>query len=246
MKRAGYSQLFLTFLLILPIISAVNAQTENLTNADVIALTKVGVSKEIILQKLKTSAGNYDLSVNSLIELKKAGVDDEIVAWLMTNGATRRERISTETLPAQATNDSTPPENPANYSESQPRSVAYNPDKTLTPLLALKAAKTVGIRKSTLNPSRQSLEAQLLKQETWRKFGFNLTEQTDNADLIIDIGFVPLSLVSHRYTFRIYDNRSGIVIAAGVTTSWGDLATNLAKKITLKLGEVLLTEEKQK
>jgi len=44
-----------------------------------------------------------------------------------------------------------------------------------------------------------------------------------------------MSLVTHRYVFRIYDRRTGAVIAAGETTSWGSLAENLARHIAKSL-----------
>ncbi len=242
MKLSPYLKFLLALMLVLWSVSSAHSQTETLSNLEIIEMTKVGVSKEIILQKLKTSVGNYDLSVNALIELKKAAVDDEIVAWLMANGSNRRERISTETTP----NPPAETENPATFSESQPRNLGFNPDKNLTPIQALRSAKTVGLKKSSLHPARQSLEKELLKRPTWRKLTLSITEDKENADLILDIGFVPLSLISHRYTFRLYDNRSGIVIAAGETTSWGDLATNLAKKIVKKIEEAEASEPPQK
>ncbi|HUR99745.1 MAG TPA: hypothetical protein VMZ26_16885, partial [Pyrinomonadaceae bacterium] len=55
------------------------------------------------------------------------------------------------------------------------------------------------------------------------------------ADIFVDIGFVSGSLLTHRYVYRIYDRRSGAVISAGETTSWGSLAENLARHIAKSL-----------
>jgi hypothetical protein len=108
----------------------------------------------------------------------------------------------------------------------------------LSPQEALKNAKTVAIRKSSLYPSRQSLEKALFKRKAWQKYNFNIVRLKEDADLYIEIGRIPLTLLSRRYVFRIYDRRSGTVLTAGETTSWGDLANNLAREITQKLDSV--------
>ena len=59
-----------------------------------------------------------------------------------------------------------------------------------------------------------------------------------NSDLYIEIGYVSLSWITHRYVFRVYDSRSGTIIAAGETTSWGSLAENLSKNIVRELKKI--------
>lgn len=214
-------------LIILLFACPIFAQSEILTNADIIEMAKAGLGTKVILDKIKSSACEFDGSAKSLIELKKAGVEDEVISEIIEKSKKQRERISqTEEKPKEF----------INYSESQP-----SPElKTnSTPLEILKNSKTVAIKKSTIHPSRQNLEKALLKRDEWRKFNLTLTEFEQNADLIIDIGFVPLSWITHRYTFRVFDSRSGTVLAAGETTSWGSLQENLAKNIiqSLKLME---------
>jgi hypothetical protein len=75
----------------------------------------------------------------------------------------------------------------------------------------------------------------LLKLKEWQALNLNLVNYKQSSDLIIDIGFVPFSLITHRYVWRVYDNKSGTVIAAGETTSWGNLAKNLARQISKQL-----------
>ena len=108
----------------------------------------------------------------------------------------------------------------------------------LSPKEALKNAKTIAITKSSLFPPRQELEKALLKRKDWKKYNFNIVRLKDDADLYIEIGRIPLTLISWRYVFRIYDRRSGTVLTAGETTAWGNLADNLAKKIMHKLNSV--------
>ena len=81
----------------------------------------------------------------------------------------------------------------------------------------------------------RALEKELMKRPEWKQFGLTLGRYKESADLYVEIGFIPMSLITHRYVYRIYDRRSGAVIAAGETTSWGSLAENLAKHITRSL-----------
>ena len=211
----------LTLIFIFGFSFAVFAQTETLTNSEIILMTKSGLSGELIIRKIKDSSGNYDVSTQSLIDLKKAGVSDAVIALMMD----KKDANPQPTL-----------ENPQNYSDSD--STKSTAHIVLAPKEALLSAKTIAIEKSTLNPSRQALEKELLKRPDWQKLNLNLVRYKEGADLFIEIGFVPLSLITHRYVFRVYDNKSGTVIAAGETTSWGSLAENLARNISKSLSAV--------
>lgn len=200
------------------------AQKEVLTNSLVIEMSKAGLSKEIILQKVKSSNADYDASAAALIELKKAGVDDEIIAAILEKA---------EKLPANSTSIA------QGFSENQPANEVQTFDKAVTnPKESLLSAKTVAIEKSSLNPSRQALEKALFKRKEWQKYNLTLVRYKDAADGYIEIGRIPLTWLTHRYVFRIYDRRTGTIITAGETTSWGSLAENLAREITQKLDGV--------
>lgn len=219
------------FLLIITQILAITvfAQTEVLTNKDVILMTQAGLGKELIIKKIKDSSGKYDVSAQNLIDLKKAGVDDSVIETMM-------EKAQTPTVKTDQ-----------QYSDSQPavssnNSAAYKAVSTerivLSPKEAMQNAKTVAITKSTLNPSRQALEKALLKRRDWQKYKLNIVRLKEDADLYIEIGRIPLTWLSHRYVFRIYDRQSGTILTAGETTSWGNLAENLAREITQKLNSI--------
>ncbi|MEO7674524.1 MAG: hypothetical protein ABIU09_10675 [Pyrinomonadaceae bacterium] len=62
--------------------ATVNAQ-EAMTNAEVISLAKAGLNPSLIVGKIRTSKTNFDMSTDSLIALKKAGVSDEIVGAML-------------------------------------------------------------------------------------------------------------------------------------------------------------------
>lgn len=204
---------------------AASAQTEVLLNADVVMMSKAGLSRALIVGKIKDSKGAFDVSVQGLVNLKMAGVDEEIISAMLEKSRTLRENVSVGT---------TPP----GYSDSQPV-IASVPPVVEKPADALRSAKTIALEKSSLNPSRQALEKELLKRPDWQRLNLNIVRYREGADLRVEIGFVPLSLITHRYVFRVYDNRSGTIIVAGETTSWGSLAKNLARNISVKLSGAL-------
>lgn len=221
----------LTVIFICGFAFAVFAQTETLTNSEIILMTKAGLSQELIVRKIKDSTGKYDVSTQSLIDLKKAGVSDEVIALMMDN---------------KSANPQPTLENPQGYSDSGANLVEIKPTAhiVLEPKEALLSAKTIAIEKSSLNPSRQALEKELLKRQDWQALNLNIVRYKEGADLFIEIGRVPLSLITHRYVFRVYDNKSGTVITAGETTSWGSLAKNLAKSISKNLNAAAIKPSK--
>ena len=202
-------------------------QSEILTNVQVVEMSKIGLDKQIILKKINDTPNNFDVSANALIELKKAGIDNEIIALMMEKSVKSTGNSTSPTLNAVTNNSQ-------NYSDSLPID-AQKPTNVKEMLLS---ARTIAIEKSSLQPSRQALEKELLKRKEWQKLNLNIVRYKESADLYIEIGFVPLSLITHRYVFRIYDRRNGTIIAAGETTSWGSLAKNLAREIGKKLDAI--------
>lgn len=192
-------------------------------------MTDAGLSKELIVRKIKESGGRYDVSAQGLIALKKAGVADDAIALMLDKN---------EKNPPPSVNP--PAENLPQFSENTAPSVESKTKShvVVAPKEALRTAKTVAITKSSANPSRQALEKELLKRGDWKRLNLNLVRYKDDADLFVEIGFVPLSLITHRYVYRIYDNKSGTVMAAGETTSWGSLTKNLARHIAKSLNKI--------
>ena len=197
---------------------------EILTNADVVSMAQNNLGEDLIVAKIKESKSAFDVSVIGLVNLKKSGVSDEIIRAMMEKSRALREKSNADSTAA--------------FSDSSPV-IESVPTIIKNPVEALLSAKTIAIEKSTLNPSRQALEKELLKRKDWRKLNLNIVRYREGADLRVEIGFVPLSLITHRYVYRVYDNRSGTVIAAGETTSWGSLAKNLAREISKNLSKVL-------
>ena len=199
-------------------------QTEILSNAQIIEMSKAGLEKQIILKKINETSNNFDVSVNALIELKKADVDAEIITLMLEKTEKKIEQTSG---------------NSQNYSDNVPNSAQNQSlQNLLSPKQYLTTAQTIAIEKSSIHPSRQALEKELMKREDWKKLNLSIVRYKESADLYIEIGRVPFSWVTHRYVFRVYDRRNGLIIAAGETTSWGSLAENMAREISQKLKTV--------
>lgn len=226
-------RIFLQLIFCLFLVSGIFAQTETLDNQDVILMTQAGLGKELIIKKINDSNGNYEVSAQNLIDLKKAGVADDVIKLLMEKSeiATKRKDNQTDIQNQYKTKT---------FSGSEPQFKKSPPIEriVLSPQEALQNAKTIAITKSSLFPPRQELEKALLKRKNWKKYNLNIVRLKDDADLYIEIGRIPLTLISWRYVFRIYDRRSGTVLTAGETTAWGNLADNLARKITNNLQKV--------
>lgn len=200
-------------------------QGEVVTNRSVIDMSRAGLSADIIRAKILRSDTNFDVTAKALIELKESGVPDDIIALML-------ERADS-VLPG------TPPRQPAEpaYSENAPPDTEPKPDGHLTerpvpdPKEAIRMARTIAFKKSSAHPSRQNLEKALLKNKDFKQLNLTILRYKEEADIFVEMGFVSGSWLTHRYVYRIFDRRSGSVLAAGETTSWGSLADNLARHI---------------
>ena len=215
-------------LIIIVLFSAISlpAQIETLTNADIVEMTKAGLSPEIVLRKIRTSNTKFDVSATGLIELKKASIADDVITAMIDRQEILPPNEKPGNTPAYSENGTTP-----NSFASPPTAAAGKKD-------VLASAKTIAFEKSSLQPSRQALEKEMLKRPEFKALNLTITRYKDTADLYVEIGFVHFSLITHRYVYRIYDRRSGAVIAAGETTSWGSLAENLARHIAKSLAAI--------
>jgi len=72
-------RIFLTLMLFVPLMLMGQTNNDLLTNASIIKLYKNGISKEIIISKIKSSNCNFNVSTDELIKLKEAKIPDEIV-----------------------------------------------------------------------------------------------------------------------------------------------------------------------
>jgi hypothetical protein len=62
-----------------------------LTNTDIVKMQKAGLSEEIVLSKIGTSPTNFTTNTQDLIQLKEAGVNDNIInAMVQKTGRANR------------------------------------------------------------------------------------------------------------------------------------------------------------
>jgi hypothetical protein len=65
------------------------APEAGLTNADIVQMQKAGLSEEVILSKIATSTTNFDTGTQDLIQLKDAGVKNNIINAMVQKSAPR-------------------------------------------------------------------------------------------------------------------------------------------------------------
>ncbi len=82
-KKTAFWLLVLVFVFTFSL--SVFAQDEVVTNAEVVTMTKAGLDKAIILNKINSSKTRFDLSTDELIKLKQAGVADEVVHAMVSS-----------------------------------------------------------------------------------------------------------------------------------------------------------------
>ena len=62
---------------------AAKPSSSRLTNREILALKKAGLSDDVIAAKIAATPAEYQLDVNSFIDLKKAGLSDSIIAAML-------------------------------------------------------------------------------------------------------------------------------------------------------------------
>ena len=76
---------FLTLFFLTAMVGFAFSQDGALTNSDVIALTKAGLSSDVIVAKIKASPGKFDTSLEKLKDLKEAGVAEAVILAIVQN-----------------------------------------------------------------------------------------------------------------------------------------------------------------
>src|SRR5436309_2825580 len=71
------------------------SQAEVMTNVEIISLTKAGLDKGVIINKIRQSQTKFDVSTDALIHLKELGVDGDVVkAMLDSTNVDRTAAVS--------------------------------------------------------------------------------------------------------------------------------------------------------
>ena len=72
------------------------AQTETLTNADVLKMSKLDLPSSSIINKIRISQTKFDVSVDALLELKKQGVGTEVINAMMDAGSNAHKETASQ------------------------------------------------------------------------------------------------------------------------------------------------------
>ena len=70
--------IFILFLYF-PIFLSAQTSTETLTNADIVKLSGLNLPSSAIISKIKNSQSHFDVSVDGLVDLKKQGVNGDVI-----------------------------------------------------------------------------------------------------------------------------------------------------------------------
>jgi len=98
---------FVSSLPILLLVAATAFAQETMTNEEVVSLTKAGLSPTIIIGKIRTSSPGFDVSTDSLIALKQAGVSEEVLAAMLEAKSGKSVNAAPVEAPAVDPNDPT-------------------------------------------------------------------------------------------------------------------------------------------
>jgi hypothetical protein len=74
--------------------TASTQQSTPLINKDIVELTRLGLSADVIVAKIKASPTNFDTSPTALSELKTAGVPDSVILAMVKPSATEAPAVS--------------------------------------------------------------------------------------------------------------------------------------------------------
>jgi hypothetical protein len=88
-----------------------------LTNKDVLEMAKAGLSAEIILAKIQTSACNFDTSPSALIDLKSAGIPEAVILAMVKSP--KQARLKEERAPSTPSQPAEPSQRQVKASEVQ-------------------------------------------------------------------------------------------------------------------------------
>lgn len=198
------------------------AQEETMTNTEVITLAKAGLNPSIIVNKIRASKSNFDLSTDALIKLKTAGVSDEIVTAMLEAKSGKSMATTTNGSASAATGDPNDPMAPHNFglylyeekggvrkmTQMAPNVSAQNRTGGM-----FTSAMTYGIGKVKTKANLPGTAASLQVQETTPVFYFYLDTKSGGLNTSSGVPSTPNEFTLVRFNVRS-DNRE-VTIAKG-------------------------------
>ncbi len=211
------------------------AQDEVMTNEEVISLAGAGLNKTIIVNKIRTSKSNFDLSTGALIKLKKAGVSDDIVTAMQEAKSEKSVTTSTSTVTSSTMGSGDPndPMAPHNYglylyeekngvrkmTQLAPNVSAQN--RTGGGFTAAVTPFGLGKRKTKANLPGTSAALQL--QDASPVFYFYLDVKSGGLNTMSGIPSTPNEFALVRFNVRA-DNREVTIAKSNAYSSKGGLS----------------------
>ena len=202
-----------------------DAQDEMMTNDEVISLTGAGLNKSLIVDKIRSSKSRFDLSTDALIKLKKAGVDDAVVAAMLQakSGATTASSVAQVGTAAGDPNDPLSPHDFGIYMFEE-----KNGAKVMTQLTPNVSAQnrtggmftsrlTYGIGKVKTKANLPGTTAQLQIKEAQPVFYFYLDAKSGGLNTSSGIPSTPNEFALVKFNVRS-DNRE---VTIGKSNAFG-------------------------
>jgi len=199
------------------------AQNDVMNNDEVISLVKAGLNSQVIINKIRTSKSNFDLSTDGLIRLKKAGVSDEIV--MIMQGTKGGAGVTTTPTNASNTdpNDPMSPHNVGIYYFSE-----KNGEKKMIELESnvvtqsraggmFSSAMTYGIMKVKVKAKVPGITANMQLSETQPVFYFYLNEKDRSMSTV---KFFPSS-VNQFQLIKFHVKDKGREVTVGKVNAFG-------------------------
>lgn len=109
-------------------VASLRAQDDTLTNGAIIELHQMGFGDEVLLEKIRSSPTDFDLSLEGLRSLKEAGIPQSVIAEMIGKNAMDRNAESAEAV--EDPNDPLSPHSPGIYlfqESGEPRLLKLEP-----------------------------------------------------------------------------------------------------------------------
>jgi hypothetical protein len=221
----------------------VSAQ-EVLNNKTIIEMVNAGFGKAVIIGKVKSSAGKYDLSIDSLMALKKAGIDDEIVAAMIE---VYSRAAGTGGSAAAVSSDPHDPLSPHNYgvylfeeTEGARRLTQIEPSVSAQNRTGGKVTRAItpfGLGKVKVKANLSGTASKIQLKQSQPVFYFYLDAKSGGLDTLSGIPSTPNEFVLVKFNIRD-DNRELTIAKSNAYGAKGGISDESVVEFTSeKAGE---------
>ena len=222
---------------------SVSAQ-EVLNNKTIIEMVNAGFGKAVIIGKVKSSAGKYDLSIDSLMALKKAGIDDEIVTAMIEAYS---RTMGTGGNAAAVSSDPNDPLSPHNYGvylfeeiEGARRMRQIEPSVSAQNRTGGKVTRAItpfGLGKVKVKANLAGTASKIQLKQSQPVFYFYLDAKSGGLDTLSGIPSTPNEFVLVKFNIRD-DNRELTIAKSNAYGAKGGISDESVVEFTSeKVGE---------